>query len=538
MYLATMVSPGGLKSDVAVKLLRDASPDALRRLRDEGKLLAALNHPAILRAHDLAGLDGNVALVTEFVDGADLTELTHGVRAMPPRAVLEVSAVVAEALYVAFTTVPPDGAAPLRLVHRDVKPSNIRIGRHGEVKLLDFGIAWASVAGREAQTNASAMMGSLPYMAPERFARSPARHESDVYALGCTMFEALAGRRLFPDATPVDMARLAADAGAHDAHVAEAFGELPPDAQLAVELLTEMLHYEPERRPPAEQVAARCEELADEAAGARLKSWVRAFDWGEQRDGGPLSGKTLTEQTLSAMSGWQTDGDALPLADRTLDLGQSASWEAQTFDIGAEVDPPPSAPASGARPGLQVLAVVMLALFMGLGMWWSQSGTAEIEVPATPQLRPQPAPAVTEPVVETPAPEPAAPEPIVPEPASEPAPVAVPAPLAKPRPTPKPAPVPVPEVVEPPAPEPPAPVPEPAPPEPVAMGTVFGFPEVDIVLRDRNGKQFAPGEVPVGRYELLADFGEGLTPVGSTQVLAGGVGRIRCNKLLQTCEVQ
>src|SRR5688500_10018636 len=75
VYRATMVSPGGLVAEVAIKLLRresDPNAESVRRLRDEGKLLAALTHPTILRVYDLALLDDRVGLVTEYVEGEDL----------------------------------------------------------------------------------------------------------------------------------------------------------------------------------------------------------------------------------------------------------------------------------------------------------------------------------------------------------------------------------------------------------------------------------------------------------------------------------
>jgi serine/threonine-protein kinase len=177
VYRATMSSSGGVRTEVAVKVLRediDPGSEALKRLRDEGRLLGALRHPAILRVHDLVLLEGRVALVTEFVEGQDLDGCLSvrgvaGDEAMPIRAVVAVVGEVASALEAAWSSVSPFGNVPIRLVHRDVKPANVRIGRHGEVKLLDFGIARATNVAREAQTATNSMMGSYLYMAPERF---------------------------------------------------------------------------------------------------------------------------------------------------------------------------------------------------------------------------------------------------------------------------------------------------------------------------------------------------------------------------------
>ena len=152
VYLAVMET-GAVRAEVAVKLLnegRDPGDQALERLRDEGRLLGLLNHPVILKVHDLLVLDGRVALVTEYVDGADL-EQCFASGGVPIRALVEIVGRVADALGVAWNAPSPTGG-PLHLVHRDVKPANIRIGRHGDVKLLDFGIARASDLQREART--------------------------------------------------------------------------------------------------------------------------------------------------------------------------------------------------------------------------------------------------------------------------------------------------------------------------------------------------------------------------------------------------
>ncbi|MCA9492181.1 MAG: serine/threonine protein kinase, partial [Myxococcales bacterium] len=186
VYRATMSSSGGVRTEVAIKVLRgdiDPGSDSVKRLRDEGRLLGALRHPSILRVHDLVLLENRVALVTEYVEGDDLDKCM--VPSMPIRALLGVLGEVASALDAAWTTPSPTSGEAIHLVHRDVKPANIRIGRHGEVKLLDFGIARATNVVREAQTANNAMMGSYLYMAPERFHEDRVEPPSDIYALGC-----------------------------------------------------------------------------------------------------------------------------------------------------------------------------------------------------------------------------------------------------------------------------------------------------------------------------------------------------------------
>ena len=120
VYLATMRSSDVVESKVAVKVLRrdvDPNSQAVSRLRDEARLLGSLNHPHILQIFDLIELGGRAALVTEYIPGADLTDLAGQI---PPRTALEIGARIADALEAAWTTIGKNGQ-PIRLILRDIK---------------------------------------------------------------------------------------------------------------------------------------------------------------------------------------------------------------------------------------------------------------------------------------------------------------------------------------------------------------------------------------------------------------------------------
>lgn len=309
VYQARMSSPGGLESIVAVKVLRaelSADADAVRRLRDEGRLLARLNHPTILKVFDLILLAGRVGLVAEYVDGADLNALVRSRRAdgtlsegMSLRGLMQVIGSVAACLHAAWSIPGADGA-PLRLVHRDIKPTNIRIGRHGEVKLLDFGIAHFQDDQREAETASGVIVGSMPYMAPERFLDRQVRSASDVFALACTLYEGLVGERFFPKAHARRVGSLALERELFQAYLIERLALVPPDVpERAAQLLVEMLDYDHQARPTAEEVAARCDALADELSGPTLRRWCRETHWPAPRpETGALVGQELYEGSL------------------------------------------------------------------------------------------------------------------------------------------------------------------------------------------------------------------------------------------------
>lgn len=381
VYRATMVSPGGLKTKVALKLLRsdvDPGGDAMLRLRDEGRLLAALRHPSILRAYDLALLDGRIGLVTEFVDGTDLHRL---VGVLEPRAAITVIEAVAEALDAAWTGVGHEGGEPLRLVHRDIKPSNIRVSRHGEVKLLDFGIARSDEVDREARTGTGSTVGSLSYMAPERFSRQAPGPAADVYALGCTLYEVLVGERLHQDPVPVEMFRLAANPAAHARHIEEVMARLPETAEDVRGLLVDMTRHDPAKRPSAAEVARRSEALMDVLPGPSIKRWAKNWAWPDpERVAGSFDGRTITEGTLSRARVLEAPPPTSGSDTFALDLDDTERIEPTPV----APRPPEPTPADEPPDGNGRLAgagVLILALLAGVaGAVWGGWVLVDVEV--------------------------------------------------------------------------------------------------------------------------------------------------------------
>jgi tRNA A-37 threonylcarbamoyl transferase component Bud32 len=292
VYLAEMTSEGGLPSRVAAKVLRSEvvrDGQALRRLRDEARAMSRLVHPSILKVHDLVVFEGDrVALITEYVEGEDLAACLPS---LGLRALAEVLARVAWALDAAWHS-------PLELVHRDVKPSNVRLSRHGEVKLLDFGIARAEQMTREAQTGTDVLVGSPPYMAPERFLGPAAVPASDVFSLGCVLFEALTGRRPF-EMPVVMLAGLAVAPERYQAHLESQLATIPADCPESVRsLVRELLQPEPEARPQARVLAERLERMAEDLPGPTLARFCRDRAWADPvPHTGELSGRVLAEGT-------------------------------------------------------------------------------------------------------------------------------------------------------------------------------------------------------------------------------------------------
>jgi hypothetical protein len=222
---------------VALKVLRGADGDRERFAR-EARLLAELHHPAIVRYVGSGESGGQRWLAMEWLDGEDLDARLRRERLSTLDAI-ELTRRTAEAL----------GAAHARgVVHRDVKPSNLYLvgGRAAAVKLVDFGVARALGAlATRAATRTGVALGTPGYMAPEQ-ARGDATVDAraDVFALGCVLFECLAGRPAF--------------AGAHVMAILAKvlledpprLDEIVPDApEPLVELVASMLEKEPQDRP-------------------------------------------------------------------------------------------------------------------------------------------------------------------------------------------------------------------------------------------------------------------------------------------------
>ena len=177
--------------DVALKLLPDVVSDDeeyQRRFRRESYAVARLREPHVIPIHDYGEIDGKLYIDMRLVDGSDLGELLSLTGALEPARAVALISQVAEAL---------DAAHASGLVHRDVKPSNILVTAKDFVYVVDFGIAYAVGHTSSRLTIAGATLGTIAYMAPERFENRSVEISTDVYSLACVLFECLTGRRPF-----------------------------------------------------------------------------------------------------------------------------------------------------------------------------------------------------------------------------------------------------------------------------------------------------------------------------------------------------
>jgi eukaryotic-like serine/threonine-protein kinase len=335
---------------VAVKVFRpEAGPELgeQRRFEQEGRTLAALQHPNLVTLYD-AGVEYDRAyLVLQLVDGDTLGErLRHG--PLVPAEAARIGAALADALGCAHTH---------KVVHRDVKPSNVLLDGHGGVYLTDFGIA--RMIDAPAITATGLLVGTAAYLAPEQVTGQGAEPASDVYALGLVLLECLTGRRVYQGGVAeVALARLT-----NPPQVPENLG-----ARWHA-LLTAMTAREPADRPGTDTVTAQLRWLAEHPdgdpagdAGEALPRLAAPAAAAAAGAAGGASGRDPGEDTLAVPAAGLVAG-ATAAAPATA-AGPAAAVTAGFPGPGVQGRGPGPAPPD--RPGgrTRVLAAVASAILL------------------------------------------------------------------------------------------------------------------------------------------------------------------------------
>ncbi|PAT15934.1 serine/threonine protein kinase [Corynebacterium sp. NML 120412] len=290
---------------VAVKMLKMdmARDESFReRFRLEAQNSARLNHPNIVAVYDTGAenVDGVAVpfIVMERVNGRNLRDIVREDGPLPPNRAASLLIPVARALQASHDA---------GIIHRDIKPANIMVTNTGEVKVMDFGIARAVDDSSSVHTQTSAVIGTAQYLSPEQARGKPVDARSDIYALGCVMYEAVTGTPPFENESPFGVAymhvqedpeppseRLAAlgrTNGAHGtvANAADAANALTDDEAVNLDsvILTAMAKHPADRYQSATQM---CEDLTLLERGsvthaARTHLAAAEHDLGQQQPG-------------------------------------------------------------------------------------------------------------------------------------------------------------------------------------------------------------------------------------------------------------
>ncbi len=367
VFRARLEVPAGAEKILAVKRILpgvSAEPESLRLFVNEAKIALPLTHGNIVSVFDFGEVAGSYFLAMEYIHGQNLQAVLHRCRQtatpVPIAAALHVANEVAKGLAYAHGYLTPQGERA-GVVHLDVSPQNVLVSYDGAVKLTDFGIARA----RAQAGGAGPVRGKAAYLAPEQLDGGPVDARTDLYALGCVLYEMLTGVRAFEGATETETVELVKG------------GEPKPPSALRPELgpydelVMRCLEREPGRRwqKAAELQVALQQALfgiAPDYGPAALSDWMRElFAW------------ELLEQLAEGNAA--RDRLLSPLSKAT--VAAAATRDIRAVPMGAAEAPPRKRLA----PALAAVGLV-LAGAIGGGAW-----LALREPPPDPAVAPPPA---------------------------------------------------------------------------------------------------------------------------------------------------
>ncbi|RDI30602.1 serine/threonine-protein kinase [Rhodococcus sp. AG1013] len=349
-----------LSRDVAIKVLRAdlaRDPTFYLRFRREAQNAAALNHPAIVAVYDTGEAETDAGplpyIVMEYVDGDTLRDLIRTEGPLQPRRAMEIIADVCAAL---------DFSHRNGIVHRDIKPANIMINRAGAVKVMDFGIARAIADSSSPMTQTAAVIGTAQYLSPEQARGDQVDARSDVYSLGCVLFEVLTGEPPFKGDSPVAVAYQ---------HVRED-PKLPSLVNPAVPRAMDSVILKAMAKNPANRYQSAAEMRSD---------LVRVL--GGQRPSAPM---VLTDEDRTTMFG-AVDGGAGTGAGYQAEPARTATATAAPAAIPASA--PPVKKRNTTRNVLVALAALVVVGIIGVFTFSLLSTPTKVTVPTVAGLSAQ-----------------------------------------------------------------------------------------------------------------------------------------------------
>jgi serine/threonine-protein kinase len=276
VYVARHVGAAGFERLVVIKRVHShllSNRDFCDMFRDEARHCSMVQHPNVVSVVDTVEAEGELFLVLEYVESLSLSALLKGLAArgerLEPAVAARIFADALAGLHAAHEAVDLRGNR-IELIHRDVSPQNIIVGRDGTSRLIDFGIAKA--ASRISVTHSGVVKGKLRYMSPEQVQQKPLDRRADVFSAGVVLYEALTGKRPF--------------AGEDDGDIVLGIllGEVPPPSSVVggLPLAIDAVVDRALQRDRADrfQTAAELQEALERAvAPASVRDVARVVEW-------------------------------------------------------------------------------------------------------------------------------------------------------------------------------------------------------------------------------------------------------------------
>ncbi|HHW61050.1 MAG TPA: serine/threonine protein kinase, partial [Syntrophomonadaceae bacterium] len=183
---------------VAVKVLKEEfarDSNFVEKFRTEALAAARLSHPNIVNIYDVGQDDGYYYIVMEYVDGKTLHDIIKEEAPLPVDKAVDIAIMICDGIHHAHEK---------GVIHRDIKPHNILVTEHGMVKVADFGIARAM--SKTTITYGNSVIGSVHYFSPEQAKGEPITRTTDIYSLGCVLYEMLTGQVPYEAESPITIA--------------------------------------------------------------------------------------------------------------------------------------------------------------------------------------------------------------------------------------------------------------------------------------------------------------------------------------------
>jgi serine/threonine protein kinase len=352
VHLGHMTGEAGFSRVVAIKRMKPEvarQAEFVQMFRDEAQIAARVLHANVVTTIDVVSDGDELLIVMEYVRGLALKQLMElsfdRDQQIPVEIALSVIGGALEGLHAAHN-VRGDHGEPLDLIHRDISPHNILVGRDGLAKIVDFGVAKA--ASRMHQTAANEVKGKLTYMAPERITRKAVDRRVDIFSMGVVLWEVLAGRKRYEGASVEEIASklLTTDAPP----IATERSDVPAALDRVIRRAT--ARSPDERYATAEAMLTDLERSGDFASKRAVSAWV------EETGRGPLEEHEELTRDLRA----QLANEPAAAEEDCVTLIDKPSFDGKP-EVGLKTTPMRLAAVShGTRHAVAVSTVPMRAL--------------------------------------------------------------------------------------------------------------------------------------------------------------------------------